>query len=209
MESVKSLLSSHVAGFPRGTIFFADDLDRLGFPPESVRLALSELAAEGTVLVRLARGVYCHPRMMDDPYAMKMQLPSPEDIAAALARRWRVRIVPCGASAAYRAGLLPYDGGPLTYLSDGSPQHFNLQNGRRIDFLRRRSAKVFAFLSEDMRNLSEGFRHLGKDNVREFELAVAGNALRKVPDDVFLHDLRLSPAWIRDIFLSLRTPEPR
>ena len=44
MESVKSLLSSHVAGFPRGTIFFADDLDRLGFPPESVRLALAELA---------------------------------------------------------------------------------------------------------------------------------------------------------------------
>ena len=126
LSSARSLVSSHVASLPPGTIFFPDDLDVLGLPAESVREALSYLSKEGAVLVRLARGVYCHPRMADSPYALDRLLPEPDEIAAALARRWRVRIVPCGAEAAYRAGLVPFRERPLTFLSDGSPQYFNL-----------------------------------------------------------------------------------
>lgn len=196
---IRSSLLSYITSLPRGTVVFADDLERLGFPAESVRLTLSELALEGTVLVRLARGVYCYPRMAESGYTLERLLPSPGELAGVLARRWRVRIVPCGAQAAYLAGLVPFPGGPLTFLSDGSPQYFNLQNGARIEFLRRRSAKVFAYTDENLRNLVEGFRWLGRDGVGDGELAAARELLRKVPPALFHEEVRLAPAWVRDL----------
>lgn len=72
--------------------------------------------------------------------------------------------------------------------------------------MRRKSVKIFAFKDDRLRNLVEGMRYLGKDNIGEAEMRVASATLRKVweekPTDLF-HDIRLAPVWIRDILTFL------
>ena len=188
--------------FPRGTIFFLEDLpDFPGRTADCVRMTMSDLVRDSYSIIRIARGVYCYPRL---DASAKVMVPDDQAVAAALARRWRVRIAPCGAQAAYLAGLTPVSGYPLRFVSDGSEQHFDLQNGRRIEFVRRKSVKVFDFLDEGFRNLVEGLRWLGRDGVKEWECAVAREALKAVPASSFSHDVLLAPGWIRDLLLKLR-----
>lgn len=190
------------SGFPRGAIFFAEDIQFDGRPEEQVRLALSELSRSPSGgIIRLCRGVYCRPRL--DPSA-KVIVPDDLDVAAALAARWRVRIAPCGEQAAYLAGLIDFQRYPLRFVSDGSYQYFNLQNGRRIEFIRRKSLKVFSFLNPRMRNLVEGVRFLGMENIREHEAGIIMGTLAEIPDGDFRHDIMLSPGWVREYFLTLR-----
>ena len=190
MDNSSSLLSGRISSYVtgtmcRGTIFFLEDLEPLGIEPLTLRTVLCRMTEEDCFIVKLARGVYCYPRVEEN--SMKVLLPSEGEIAEALASRWHVRIAPCGAEAARLAGFTSLQTHPLTYLSDGSAQHFNLQNGRRIEFVRRKSVKIFAFKGEA-------------------EMRVASATLRKVweekPTDLF-HDIRLAPVWIRDILTFL------
>ena len=184
--------------FPRGTIFFAEDLEFIGRDPLEIRWALSTLSKDGISLVRLARGVYCYPRL--DEHA-KLMLPDDQTIAEALARRWRVRIVPAFEQAAYLSGLIPLQLNPLKFFSDGAQQYFNLQNGHRIEFIRRAGVKVFSFRSEKLRNLVEGLRFLGPDNITDFVIGVVRRTLPEISASDFNHDIVLAPGWIRNILL--------
>lgn len=196
------VFSEIVRTIPRGTIFFAEDVSVPGLSREYVRLALSELARDGVSVIRVARGVFCYPRLDGNA---KVIVPDPPAVAAALAARWRVRIAPCGEQAAYLSGLVPWPAArPLRYVSDGSEQHFNLQNGRRIEFVRRKSVKVFSFRSECLRNLVEGVRFLGPGGIGDSERGVIRRTLAGIPPEDLVHDLRLAPGWISDLFLSLR-----
>lgn len=203
METLELFLSSWIASrFERGRIFFVEDLEPSGLEPEVLRVLLSRLIRKNLVVIRLARGVYCYPRVASE--SMKMIVPGPEEVAAALAARWRVRIAPCGAQAAYLSGLTSVCLYPYTYVSDGSPQVFRLQGGKTVEFIRRRSVKVFDFRSVKLRNLVEGLRHIGQENLTEDDLRVVDRTVREVPGEDFLHDVRLAPLWIRQVLLSSR-----
>lgn len=203
MESIDTaILSGIYKSVPRGSVFFAEDLEFTGFPPDSIRWALARIVKSDNGVVRLGRGVYCLPKTVGD--SGKLLMPSTEVIARGLASRWKVRIAPCGAQAAYLAGFTGIQLGPDTYVSDGSDQEFHLNGGRRIVFTKRKSMKVFRFTSERMRNLSEGMRFLGKEYFvdRQARGIVAEN-LSLVSDGDFRHDVRLCPIWIRELLVEL------
>lgn len=200
-DTLFSRLQSRVASWPRGTIFFAEDLEDLCPDAMTVRTNLARMASDGLVAVRLARGVYCHPEVSAD---FRMILPSPEAVAEALARRSRCRIVPCGAQAAYLAGLTDLNMYELDYLTDGSEREIHLGSGRTIRFFRRQSVKVFSFRSEALRNLSEGFRYLGSERIGAGDREVAARVLREIPEGDYRSDLKLCPGWMREEFRAIR-----
>ncbi len=203
MESLELSLSSWIASrFERGRIFFVEDLEPSGIAPEVLRVLLSRMVRKNLVVIRLARGVYCYPRVASE--SMQMIVPGPEEVAAALAARYRVRIAPCGAQAAYLSGLTSVCLYPYTYVSDGSPQTFRLQGGKTVEFIRRRSVKIFDFRNEKLRNLVEGLRHIGMENLNEDDFKVVDRTVREVPLEDFLHDVRLAPQWIRRELLASR-----
>ena len=200
MDTVdSSLLSFLFSSFPRGSVFFAEDLEPSGFTPDVIRWSLSRIVTTETGVVRLARGVYCIPEVGAGGSPGKLRIPSTEVIAEALARRWRVRIAPCGARAAFLAGFTGIQTDLNTWLSDGSDQTFHLQNGVTIRFVRRLSLKVFQFRSDRMRNLVEALRFIGKDQIHAEGRGVIADNLQYVPEEDFLHDLRLAPSWIREL----------
>lgn len=200
--SLQSMLSSYiVSSFTRGRIFFSEDLEEVVPDRLTLRVILSRMVSDGSLIVRLAHGVYCYPGV--DPSSFRMVLPSPGDIALAVARRYRVRIAPCGPRAAYLSGLVTLDPGDLDYLTDGSDQTIRLSGGRTIRFIKRKSLRFLDFRSEDLRNLSEGLRYIGSAHVEDSHRAVAARVLREVPPEDLRHDLPLCPAWVREEFRSL------
>lgn len=203
METVDSSLLSFVfSTFPKGTVFFAEDLELTGIPPEAIRFSLSRLVASQSGVIRLGRGVYCVPDR--EPVSGKILYPPMETIAEALAGRWKVRIAPCGARAAYLSGFSGVDAFANTYVSDGSDQVFNLFNGNTIRFTKRKSQKVFSFVSPRMRNLVEALRYLGREAVGPEVEAVTAAALSGISDEDFRLDVRLAPAWIRKLLTEIR-----
>lgn len=204
METVdSSLLSFIFSSMSRGTVFFAEDLEGSGYSPDEIRWSLTRLVRDQTGVVRLARGVYCIPEQQE--YSGKLKMPPQEAIARALARRWKVRIAPCGAQAAYLAGFTGLQTHQNVWVSDGSDQVFHLQNGAEIRFKKRLSQKIFQFRSERMRNLSEAMRYLGKEYFIQAEgRGVVADNLRWISDEEFLHDVRLCPFWIKEILKELK-----
>lgn len=205
MDTVdSSLLSFIFSTFPRGSVFFAEDLEPSGYSPDVIRFSLSRIVSTETGVVRLARGMYCIPEQGAGTSPGMLRMPSMQVIAENLARRWKVRIAPCGAQAAYLAGFTGLQMAPDTWVSDGSEQVFHLQNGRTIRFIRRQSLKVFQFRSDLMRNLVEALRYLGKDEIHAEGRGVIADNLRRVSDEEFLHDVRLAPSWIRELLKEIR-----
>ena len=196
-------LSARISCMSRGTIFFVEDLLDTGISYACIRAKLSQMVGEvgSREVVRLARGIYCRPEV--DRYG-KVILPVGEMIARAAAERWRVRIVPTGAQAANLAGFYGVPVRPLDYVTDGSEQIIRLVGGETIHFFRRKSVRVFSFRSERMRNLIEGIWYLGKENIGPEEREVAARNLLGISEDDYIHDLLLSPGWIRELCLEIR-----
>ncbi len=204
METVDSFLLSFIfKEFPRGSVFFAEDLERSGLSPDVIRWSLTRIVTIESGVIRLSRGVYCYPERAGN--SGKLLVPSPEIIAQHLARRWRLRIAPYGANAAYLAGFTGLQVDRFTWASDGSDQVFHLQNGITITFKKRKSQKIFQYRSSRMRNLVEAMRFLGKEYTTHTKRrGVIADNLQLVRDEEFLHDVRLAPLWIRETLKEIR-----
>lgn len=196
--TIKSSMREMIQGWGRGRIFFLSDFAVLE-APIAVRKFVSEMAEEGYV-VRLARGIYCYPRLDSDGYSTRMILPEAEDIAYALAAKENVRILPYGDEAAYRLGLTTMRVGQPKFRTDGSSRVINLSRGRKIYFNHTSEMKMFAYSNETMRLVSMAIRDLGEEYVcTEEKTRLLREHLRHVPESDYKKDIVLSPAWVSEI----------
>lgn len=202
MDNLYMTLSVRISVFPRGTIFFVEDILDTGLSHSVIRAKLSQMVTGGSrEVVRLARGIFCRPELGG---AGQLILPAGEAVAMAAAEHWKVRIVPTGAQAANLAGFYGVPVRPLDYVTDGSEQFIHLSAGNTIHFFRRKSLKVFYFKSERLRNLVEGVRFLGPNNIGDSEREIIARGLMGIPEGEYVHDLVLSPGWIRDLLCEIR-----
>ena len=200
MYSIEKEILKDLAQKGRGRLFFAQDYyDR--WPDSTVRYSLAEMAKEGQI-VRLARGVFCFPRLTE--YGMKMILPEPGEIAEAVAEKSRIRIVPYGDQAAYLVGLAAFQFSKTTYLTDGAPRIIHLSNGRTIEFRHSSEMRIFAFRNRKMQLLSNGIRAVGKDRIKSDEKEAIKFHVSGVSSEEFDHDLQFCPEWVRDLLLDCR-----
>ena len=200
MDTIESDILKRLAKKGRGRIFFAQEFYDL-WTESSVRFSLSNLAQEGQI-ARLARGVFCYPRLSE--HGMKMLLPDTDEIAKAVARKTHVRIVPYGDQAAYLVGLTGLQFSSTTYLTDGAPRKIHLNNGRTIEFRHTSEMRIFAFRSRKMQLMSNAVRALGKENIGVEEKEALKWHLDSVSAEEFEADIQLCPEWVRDILLDLK-----
>lgn len=85
----------------KGSVLFVDDFLDLG-SPDSIKKALYRLTNEKKLLVRLAHGIYLYPKTDKE---LGILYPSTEEIAKAIARRDKARIIPTGVYALNRLGI--------------------------------------------------------------------------------------------------------
>ena len=199
MLGVQTLVLEKIRKMERGSIFFIDDFIDLG-SPGSVRLSLMELKKQGLIL-RPARGIYCYPKIRNEHSGFIM--PSPETIAAALAQKERVRIVPYGDNAAYRLGLSGLQVSNLKYLTDGASRVINLSGGQKIFFNHTSEVKIFDFCNETMQMVSSAIRALTEECLDAEKKRIIHRHLRTVPEEDFNKDITIPPAWVGKIIMEI------
>ena len=199
MIGIKTLVLEKIRKMPRGTIFFIDDFIELG-SLGSVRLALMELKKEGLIL-RPARGIYCYPKIQSE-YSGFIT-PTAESIAEALAAKERVRIIPYGDQSAYRLGLTGLQLSNLKYLTDGPSREINLTEGKKIIFNHTSEVKMIDFCNETMQMVSSAIRVLTEECLDGEKKRKIHKHLRTVPDEEFMKDITIPPAWVGEIMLEI------
>ncbi len=199
MLGVQKLVLEKIRQMDRGTIFFIDDFIELG-SSGAVRIALMELKKQGIIL-RPARGIYCYPQIRSE-YAGVI-IPSPESIADALAKKERVRIVPYGDHAAYKLGLSGLQVSNLKYLTDGASRVINLSCDKKIFFNHTSEVKIFDFCNETMQMISSAIRALTEECLDGEKKRIIHKHLRTVPEEEFLKDITIPPAWVGKIIMDI------
>lgn len=196
-----TLLYNLISGFPRGKIFFAEDLASSGLPPTDIRFYLSDLAAQGRI-ARLARGVWLFPEL--EEYSLKMRMPSVDTIVQAIARRESIRVAPCESQCAYLVGLTSIQTHPYRYITDGGYRRIRLTNQRVVELDHRMEGRIFTFKSEAMQRLTLGIRALGQGHITPRDRGVIREYLTWVSQEDFEDGLWRTPEWVRELLLQLR-----
>jgi len=190
--SIELQILKRISKAKRGVLFFNDSFLAFG-KSAAVRQALARLVKAGK-LERVATGIYVRPQ--SDSVVGKV-IPGIEEIAKAIAKRDKARIVPTGVYALNRLGLSAQVPMNLIYLTDGAARKIKI--GNRSIIFKKATPKNVSTIGEISGLAIQALRAIGKDNVTEVEIKKLQALLKKEKPTRLEHDIRLAPAWIREI----------
>ena len=181
----------------KGKIFFVDSFPSVA-NAKAVNKALERLVKSGE-LERAATGIYVRP--VSDSVIGKV-LPTVEEIAKAIAKRDKARIVPTGSFALYKLGLTHQVPLNIVYNTDSSARKIKI--GKQTITFKKASAKNLSFVGKISTLAIQAFRTIGKDQVTEKELNQIRLLLKKENQTHLNHDLLLAPVWIRKLITTAK-----
>ncbi|MCW3789245.1 DUF6088 family protein [Plebeiibacterium sediminum] len=192
MQSVEFKIEKTIKSKPKGYLLFSDDFSHRG-SAESIRKALQNLKEKG--LIRsVAHGIYVRPII--DKYIGEV-LPTAEDVAKAIARRDKIKLISTGAYALHALGLSTQVPLKLVFLTDGAPRIIKV--GKRTIKLKRTTPKNLKAKGKISSLVIQALREIGKDKATEVELQKINTLLQKEDLKLLQHDIALAPVWIREI----------
>ena len=201
-QSIENKIVEKIKKHKRGKIFFADDFALLG-SADSIRQALQSLQKSG-LLVRVATGIYSYPKINKFEWLNeKYLLPSIDEIAHAIAKRDKIRIVPTGEYALNVLGLSTQVVMNVVYITDGAPRHIKVGEGKGILFKHTSEVRRLSFNSELLMLIDSALREIGEGKVQPHELDIIKEKLKYITQKDIDRDIDLMPIWVREIVLKL------
>lgn len=197
LQSIENKILSAINRKRHGAILFASDFADMG-ERKAINKALERITVSGKI-IRLARGIYCKPKV-DTEFGFGIMYPSVDDVAQAIAQRDKCRIVPTGDAALNKLGLSTQVPMNAVYLTDGTPRRIKIYNGRGILF-KHVVPKRLDFKSELIMLITFALQKLGQGNVSEEQRNRIVQLLSNEPKERLAEDLKLVPGWIRSIIL--------
>jgi RNase H-fold protein (predicted Holliday junction resolvase) len=173
-------------------LFFADNFASFG-NTKTVNKALERLVKSGEI-DRVATGIYVRPKVSKTVGKMS---PTIEEIAQAIAKRDKAKIVPTGSYALNQLGLSAQVPMNVVYLTVGSAR--NVKVGKMLIKFKKTTPRNVSAVGEISRLVIQALRTLGKDNATSEEIAHIQKLLAMEKPTLLEHDIRLAPAWIREI----------
>lgn len=192
MESVDNKIIAKIKKAKRGSLFFIEDFLNMG-TSKAVSKALERLV-EKKELSRVSRGIYSRLRIDTVLGAIS---PTTEEIAEAVRRRDKARIIPTGMLALNALGLSTQVPMNLVYLTDGAAR--TIQIGKRKIVFKKTSPRNLAAIGSISSLAIQALREIGKDKVTEDEINSILRQLEKEDPYRLQHDIKLAPEWIRII----------
>ncbi len=182
---------------PKGSVIFIDDfLDK--FEYEIARKALQRLYNSEQVM-RLSRGLYYKPKESELLGVIK---PSAEQIAEAIAKRDKARIIPTGSYAQYRLGLTTQIPMNVVYLTDGSPRKIQVSN-QKITF-KKTSPKNLAVNHTLTSLIIQALKGIGEGNIDSDQLNQIQAIIEKSNESTKVKEnIKYAPVWIQKIVLNI------
>ena len=181
----------------RGSVFTPKDFVKLGMSRAALDKSFARLAQRGDIR-RLAQGIYDKPKV--SPVLGPLS-PSPDDVAAAIARRDGHVIGPTPARAANQLGLTTQMPAKSVYLTDGTSRTLKV-GGRDVSF-RHSAPRNLVGGGTTVGQVVQALRYVGKDGVDRDVLdrlrarvpVTKRRRLASVADDV--------PAWMAPVLRNL------
>jgi hypothetical protein len=199
MQSIDDKILTSAKKCGRGKVYFVADFALYG-EANSVQKALERLVKSQTLL-RLARGIYYYPKI-DKKLGLGILYPSWEDVAYAIAKRDKARIVPTGIYALNRLGLSTQVPANFVFLTDGTPRRINTGKGKGILF-KHTAPKNLAFRNEIVMLIVFALKEIGKDRAIQEQQDRIKQILQQVPKELVLQDVKLMPAWVKSLIMKL------
>jgi hypothetical protein len=179
----------------RGTLFFIDDFIDFG-NAKTVGKALERLVKSGE-LHRIATGIYVRPAK---DKVLGIVFPGIEDVAEAIRKRDKARIVPTGSYAMYKLGLTTQVPMNIVYYTDSTARKIKI--GKQTITFKRASARNLSAIGEISKLVIQAMRTIGKDKVTNSEINKIKDLLRQEKPFHLQHDLKIAPEWIRKLLKS-------
>ena len=192
---VENKISAALKKRQKGSILFVDDFLDLG-NSESIKKALFRLKEKG-LLIRLAFGIYLYPKT-DKHFGILY--PSTEEIAIAIAKRDKARIIPTGVQALNKLGLSTQIPLKVVFLTDGAARSIKI--GKRTITFKKTSPKNLMVKGEISGLVIQAVKSIGQHKVNDEVLMKLLNILKKEKKEIILHDAKLAPAWINKILMN-------
>ena len=189
---VENKIAEVLKSKPKGSILFVDDFLDFG-NPESIKKALFRLK-EKEILVRLAHGIYLYPKIDKE---LGVLFPSTEDIAKAIARRDKARIVTTGVQALNKLGLSTQVPMKVVYLTDGAAR--SIKVGKRTITFKNTSPKNLLAQGEISSLVIQALKTIGQTNLDDETILKIQMLLKKEKKENILNDAKLAPDWINKI----------
>ena len=193
-ESINSLIEAKVKRSKPGQIFLPSDFKDLG-TSTAIRKTLSRLVDQ-KVLVRMGQGIYVVP--IHDKLFGEV-LPSMEEIAASLAEKEHVKIMPTGQYALNKIGLSNQVPMKMVFLTNGTKK--NITIGKSSIVFQPTTNKKLAMVGSISSLLFLGLEELDLNRLTESEIEKIINLLKKEDQNNLKHDLKLAPARISDFVI--------
>ena len=195
-QSVERQILKSISNHKRGKIFFPVNFSKFG-TSTAVRQALNRLE-DKKHLIRLARGIYLYPKTHK---LLGILSPTIDEIAIAISKRDKARILPSGLYALNKLGLSNQVPMNVVYLTDGSPREIKVGKGK-IKF-KVTSTKILSARNEKMILIIQALKYIKQENLTPEILSKIKLHLETIRMDDILHDTKLAPSWIKDIISNL------
>lgn len=176
----------------RGSLFFTNDFIAFG-NSKAVSKALERLVDKGE-LKRVSRGIYTRPKISK---LIGEVMPSKEEVAKAIAKRDKARIIPAGSYALNKLGLSTQVPMNAVFLTDGAARKIKLNYGM-ITF-KRTTPKNLATIGSISGLAIQALKEIGKGKVELWEEKKIIQLLKKEDQSKLKHDIKIAPEWIRGI----------
>jgi hypothetical protein len=175
-----------------GTLFFPDQFKELA-ENAAIRKAIQRLTDNGKI-VRLSQGMYVIPK---ESQLFGLVLPGAEEVARAIAKRDRARIIPTGVQALNLLGLSTQVPMKIVYLTDGAARIVKV--GKQTIKFKKTTPKNLAAKGPVSSLIIQALKAIGNGKATESELDKIKQLLKREKRENIIHDIRLAPAWIADI----------
>lgn len=191
-QSIHKQIEAHIKKGSRGSILFPADFYSIG-STEAVKKVLLRLEKKG-MLTRLAFGIYLYPKQSK---LLGNITPSLEEIAKAIAKRDKARIVPTGSYALNALGLSTQVPLNAVYLTDGAARKVKI--GKRTILFKKSSPKNLAALGPISGLAIQALKAIGEGKVSTEEEQKLLQLLKKENKEALIQDIALAPEWIKII----------
>lgn len=196
MHSIHNQIEEKIKTLKKGRIMFVSDFIELG-TAENVKKVLLRLEKK-EVLIRLAHGIYLYPKK---DKVLGTLFPSTEEIALAIAKRDKARIISTGVQALQQLGLSTQVPMNVVYLTDGAPRKIKI--GKRTIAFKKTTPKNLTIKDKKLNIVIQALKELGKENVDENAKQKIKKVLKQMTIESIKEDSIAAPTWIRNTILEL------
>jgi hypothetical protein len=189
-QAIEKKIERRIRGSHRGWAFSPRDLLDLGSRP-TVDSALHRLERKG-VIRRVNRGIYDYPRYSE---MLGQQLsPDLDQVARAIARKFRWRIQPSGATALNFLGLSTQVPARAVYLSDGPNKTYQVGNTPLL--FEHTALKESGIELKESGLIVQALKSLGPDHITPETIAKIRGWLPKSLRAKVLADTKTVTGWV-------------